>query len=172
MKEAVERQRKSLKKRQSGKLLFLQMFNLEFIYWLFGLYDCLRLVGFSIILWPLSSWSISDSRIQRLNSILRFVMWDCVCVCCGEVGHACMCAHGQLYPYFMQCCLDVHFRCWDFEVQILSSIVFSREIISMLVAAQIQPVYLAFLSFVRFFIQHWLDVHLMCWLISSSFQVI
>lgn len=40
MKEAVERQRKSLKKRQSGKLLFLQMFNLEFIYWLFGLYDC------------------------------------------------------------------------------------------------------------------------------------
>lgn len=50
MKEAVERQRKSLKKRQSGKLLFLQMFNLEFIYWLLGLFDCLRQVGFSIIL--------------------------------------------------------------------------------------------------------------------------
>lgn len=49
MKEAIERQRKSLKKRQSGKLLFLQISKLEIIYWLFGLSHCLRQVNFSIL---------------------------------------------------------------------------------------------------------------------------
>lgn len=103
MKEAVERQRKSLKKRQSGKLLFLQMFNLEFIYWLLGLFDCLRQVGFSIILWPLSSWSISDSRIQR-RWILSLDLWcGTLCVCVWVLGRGWTCLH--VCPY-----LNRHFR--------------------------------------------------------------